>query len=304
MVCTFLALSICAWAAPRVAIVRMVGGEAKLAGKPLQTPQMAEEGQVLVVERGGEVRVQVLGSNKEMTLKGPKTLTLRRADLLKSAKALPRDKVAVAAEIGNLQRSAAGTSRVEDYNVVGWSVEDPTLSEDGNYLSQVKLTQILHVTPSNPLELSIFRVDGKASASVLSETYVATLPEVIKFEENSIAPGEIYLLDVQYQANGGHYRRYFRPLSEDETAALAAADKTLRQENSIASLTHLAGLYQDFDQTAQAAEVLQKIVEHPEFRGLDAKPREELLVQLNKARRSLDVPAYTAPSKTEGPPSP
>lgn len=287
----------------------MVGGEAKLAGKPLQTPQMAEEGQVLVVEKGGEVRVQVLGSNKEMTLKGPKTLTLRRADLLKSAKALPRDKVAVAAEIGNLQRSAAGTSREQRYDILGWSVKDPALTDDGTWQSQVEVNQIFRVTPSEPLELSIYRLQGNSSESVLSETYVESLPETIDFEKNALIPGARYLLDVQYPAGKGHYRRHFRVLNQAEREALSSADTTLRAQttgvDSLASLIHLAFMYQNFDQSAKVAELLQEILEEPSFGDLDTQARQDLKVHLNKVRQSLDLPYYDGPrSKTEGPPSP
>ncbi len=296
---TLLVLSLAAWAGPRVAIVRVLSGDAKLAGTAVQGPQMAEEGQVLVVNRGGEVRIQVLGSNKEMTLKGPITLTLSKVDLLKSAKSLPRDKVAVAAEIGNLQRGAAATSRTT--STLGFAVHTPTVADSGELISRVTTSGVLALTPLDPLEINVYRVLNGDRTLVFSRSYDSEVPGQLEFEKDSLSAGARYMMIV---ANSNYsYRRYFRILHPDEKDALSESAKILREERDqvdpLASLIHLAYLYQEFDQSEKVAMVIQEILEDPRFLDLDVEMRNDLTIHLNKVRQSLDLPRYSEETKKE-----
>lgn len=102
-----------ALASGRIALVRLSRGLATVDGKPLQSPLLVSENAVLAVSDNSRVRIQLLGSNRELTVEGPTQLILRGAELKKQASAIKRLPVAVAAvnEGGSNNRPGAAVER-------------------------------------------------------------------------------------------------------------------------------------------------------------------------------------------------
>ena len=106
-----LLLSALSLAAPRVALVKINKGSAQLDGKAFKVAQMANEGQVLTVDAGSEVRIQLLGSSSEMTVSGPKKVNIQKAALASQAEKVTRGGLAVTLDIGNRNTAGALVTR-------------------------------------------------------------------------------------------------------------------------------------------------------------------------------------------------
>lgn len=292
-------LSVGAWAGPRVAIVTPLAGDVRLDGVPLKAPRIAEEGQQLTVAAGGEARLQLLGSSKEKRLQGRADYTVSKAKLQSDGKPLSRGSVSVTSEIGNLSRAAAAGSRVGRvylYSPVGLAlVLPPTPIEGGWETRSFTPLEQIKASPDSAIVLKLRDLSHPDPDSTEIKLVMDTPTDLLTFEKSVLMPGNRYELQISRPSESG-YVRYFQILTPEEHAALVATEQAMRAEaaehGEFATLLRLGAMYQDFDQTPRVAEMLMEAVTHPDFRTLGKDEREDLVSELNRARRSLDMSFY------------
>ncbi len=276
-----------AWAAPRIAIITPLDGKPILAGKGLSTPTFAEEGQVLDLPAGSQVRVQLLASNRQTHLKGPRQVTLSREQLSKSATEVKRDKLSVAQEAGNLQRSAAATTR--DIKPLGWSLVLPGKSTEQGWEFAVKI-DTEYFKSQQQITVTLGEVEDSGQFWEFDgSTQTAFTPDI------TLLPGHRYLLIVQ--GTSREYRRVFRLLTPEEKSDLKDLEaQLLSRRPTVEELVRVANLYDGFDQTEEVARLLEQVIEHPEFGKLSQGEREQVRDALKRALESLDRPFLQASS--------
>lgn len=284
-----------AWAAPRVALVIPIDGDVKLAGAQLVGPKIAEEGQLVSLSNGAEVRIQLLGSSKEKILKGKSTYTISKSGLEKDGKSLDRGKVSVTSEIGNLSRAGAGTSR-DSYDTVGLAFRWPPALENGQWVVPTAALDKKAIE-KEPFVVTISDLTDPKTP-VLEETITQPI-SALSFSQDQLAEGHHYRLDVQLESGKKGYTREFRILTPDEQAYLQDTERVLRvaaiTSDEMPTLIRLATLYRSFGRTDKMAEVLLEAVNKPEFSALDTEVQKQLLLALNNARTGLDLPTYPKP---------
>lgn len=287
-----------AWAAPRVALVIPISGDVKLAGAQLSKPRIAEEGQLVSLSNGAEVRIQLLGSSKEKVLKGKSDYTISKAGLEKDGTSLDRGKVSVVSEIGNLSRSGAATSRAAKYTPVGLAFNWPPVLDKGQWVSST-------ATPSNQIKakagsaivVTISDLTDPQAKSI--ETTISKPVSSLAIAQKDLVIGHQYRLDVQPETGPGGYTREFRILTKEEQENLQETERVLRvtaiSSDELPTLIRLATVYKSFDRNDKMVAVLVEAVNKPGFKTLDPVVQQQLLEVLNKTRNSLDLENYEIP---------
>lgn len=270
-----------AWAAPRIAIITPLDGQPILAGKSLTTPAFAEEGQLLDLPAGSQVRVQLLASNRQTHLKGPRQVTLSKEQLNKIARGVTRDKLSVAQEAGNLQRSAAATTRATD--PLGWSLVLPGKATEQGWEFPVKIDP-KYFKSNQEITVTL----GELQDSGQSWVFDGSVPNAAT-PGLTLLPGHRYLLMVQGVSL--QYKRVFQVLTPEEKSHLRNLEnQLLSRRPTVKELLRVADLYDDFDQTEEVARLLEQVVAHPQFEKLSQEEREQVRGALNRALDSLDLP--------------
>jgi hypothetical protein len=275
-------------AAPRVALVIPISGPAKLAGTELVSPRIAEEGQQLSLDKGAEVRLQLLGSSKEKVLKGKSTYIVQRARLEQEGKDLERGSISMTSEIGNLSRAGAGTTRATGQVglVLNWPPE-----RDGELWISAVTTPVEKQKLSERSPVSVTLTDLSDPEAELVEATLSQPVTALAFREDDLDVNHRYRVDVVGDA--GRYSRDFRFLSAEEQESLRSTEESLkrsiREHGEIPTLIRLASLYNSFDQTEKMADVLLQATQNAGFSSLDKDVRQHLVDALNRTRKSLDL---------------
>lgn len=284
-----------AWAAPRVALVIPIQGDVKLAGAKLSSPKIAEEGQLVSLSNGAEVRIQLLGSSKEKVLKGKSDYTITKSSLDKEGKSLDRGKVSVTSEIGNLSRSGAATSRAAVYTPVGLAFKWPPVLEKDQWVTPtVTPLEKVGASEKTPIVVTVSDLTDP-KARILETTITEAVPSLV-FAQKDLVVGHQYRIDVQSESGDRGYHREFRILSKDEQDNLQETERVLRMtaiaSDEMPTLIRLATLYKGFARTDKMVDVLVEAVNKPSFKTLDPTVQLQLMEVLNSARNSLDLENY------------
>lgn len=295
-----------ALAKPRVAMLELLEGSATLAGKQLKAPKLAREGQVLKVSPASKVRVQMLGTNREYTIQGAKTLTISKADMEKQAVALSRGGIAVAGGIGNVTKGAVGMTRAGETAPTGVKLQLPPKNEDGSWRIEITVEPeqfAEHGVDSGALILGWETESGgwdegeaidfedlpKRFAKLWSEGGSASFT----LSEDSFEAGHNYRMIIQLGDGDVWYERPFRILTPEESELLSVMDQDLHQQSSasksVVPLLKLAGLYRGLGQLSEANGVLDEAYRSP-FRPADDQALEESILKAwLPIRKALDL---------------
>ena len=294
-------------AAPaRVGIVRVEKGSVSLNGKTISTPQLLEQGNTLVLAKGASVRLQLLGGAGEVTLVGPKTVTVDRATLAKEAKVVQRGGIASVPDIGNTTRGATATSRdlrtkIEDFRIVA----PPRKSNDG-WVFSVKDGGLFDGSgPALLADWSIYAMEMEDWSEETGPSFereevsrgsYAGGAEFVEVPRDTFKPGTRYLLTVSlsYKDSANeldYYEQPFRLLSEAESAYLSEIQQEMRGEakrtGSVRPLIELATLLLEWDQLWDAQKAAQEAKAHPNWGKLEPEVRaraEKFDRQIDKIR--------------------
>lgn len=271
------------WAAPRIAIVTPLAGTVTLGGKVLSKPTFAEEGQLLELGASGKARVQLLSSNRQAQLSGARKLTLSKVELASISGSVERGKLSVAAEAGNLQRSAAATTRATD--PLGLTLVLPGTAVEGGWSFPLRIDEE-HFQPKQEVAVMLGELGQPA------QTFLLDGPsERLEAPGLALVSGRRYQLVVQGQSL--QYQRVFQLLSEEERTELERVEvELLGARPSVPQLLRAANLWNDFDQTEDVARLLEKAVTSSKFGKLPEADQTAVVEALNRALDSLDRPAY------------
>lgn len=278
-------------AAPRVALVIPLQGEVQLSGASLQAPTLAEEGQVLRLNSGAQVRLQLLGSNKETQLQGQQSYTVSRERLERDAQPLRRGAVALTTEIGNLSRAGGGTVRFDpksSLRPVGVAFEWPPRREDGRWVSPA--VGSMQVSPRRRV-LVLVQDRSDPTQPELNVTLSEPVQSLV-FPLESLRESHRYQVRVESEDGSQSYERSFTILSPDDQTALRQTASALRlralESGEIPTLIRLASLYDSYDRPDKVVEVLGEAMNHPTFTTLDRTVQEQIAQAAERARWALD----------------
>lgn len=275
----------------RVGMVRVEKGEVSLEGRRISTPQLLEQGQTLTLAKGARVRLQLLGGAGEVTLDGPKTVSIDRAALTSQATVVARGGIASVPDIGNTTRGATAVTREQsefmDFRVVG-----PTKGADSEWVFTVdegkKFSESMRPTIALWDVLALEIDSSKASnpptfvsKSVASSVYYKGEGRFVVPYEN-LDPGTRYLLVVQLEDKPSvklerYFERPFRLLTPDEQAYLDQAEQELRRKaresGSVKPLLELSSLFLEWDQLTEAGRAMKEAENHPNWKKLPPEIR-------------------------------
>ena len=293
-----LLLTAWAWGDTRVGLLHVEQGKILLNGRPISAPQLVEQGARLVLEKGARARLQLLGGNTEVTLTGPRTVTVNGAALAKLARPVQRGQVSLAPDIGNTIRGAAITTR-DGRKERGFVVETPPTLQDGKWIFSPRTTPLFS-DPQDPrrAEWTLARVeiagserteDGRTvptfRAHDIASGFYAGPEQIVAVDKSLLQPGQRYVLQVMVwyedpeKLNPIHrYQQMFRILLPQEKALLAEleieANRRSEKENSVLPLVQLAKLLLSWDQLADVDRVLVQARRHPGWDALSPKTQE------------------------------
>lgn len=294
-----LILATVALAAPRVALVRLNSGSASLDGKAFKMAQMASEGQMLKLADKSEVRVQLLGSSSEVTLKGPMELKISKTKLAKEAKKVTRGGVAVALDIGNRNTTGSLVTRsagAKPTNSIRTSIKPklPPVKKDGSYVIGFDYDGEIRLPIGAEVFIQIIPAD-ETDESFVELTFTDNL-KTLELSPDAVVPGEGYEFALSYHQNDDSLARYtqtFRLLTSDQKEILAAAEEEmLRQYNaqkSVLPLLRLASLYQDMDQNQQVLKYLGMARRSPYLKQNDNQLSKKLDSLIDKFQDSINM---------------
>jgi hypothetical protein len=264
-----LLLSAVVVAASKVAIIKVNSGSASLDGQTIATAKMASEGQMLKVDAGSQVRIQLLGSKHEVSVTGPAKIAINKAELSKSAKELSRNSAAVAADIGNRNTVSASSTRGSGSELLELKPTLPPREDNGEYVLGFEAGESFELEPDHSISVEIAPVDGEGPR--IGHTFKHKDPLVALQMPPDLKKGRAYSFTLIYSDPGEgnmaqgsamyKYKQTFRILTPDQEAFLAEAEQELlkdyKTENDVLPLLRLASLYQEYDQNEKVLEYLK-----------------------------------------------
>jgi hypothetical protein len=278
------------WAAtPRVGLVTVEMGKVSLNGRFISTPQLVEQGAKLVLRPGARARLQLLGGTREITLVGPRTVTVDKASLQNIARSVQRGNMASVPDIGTTTRSAALTERASEKHR-GFRIVPPPTAQGQLWVFPVRTTEeFFDEQKPRRAEWSICRLemdgemtlpDGRAAAAysyhLVAGGDSSGREKTITVPKSLLVPGERYVLRVTVDDKDhelGQYQMPFRLLSPEEKAILAdweaGAQQRARSQANVTPLLELASLYLDWDQMAEVRRILAQAKDHPSWADLE-----------------------------------
>ena len=272
----------------RVALLRVEIGPVKLDGKLVSTPQLVEEGAQIVLEKGARARLQLMEGQGEVSLTGPRSVTVRAAELAgKSRKVKRGDLSGSLPDIGNTTRAASSTTREDPLALNperGFSVAD-LVAEGNDWVFPVKTTPIFFQGTPRRVEWTVGRLEMRGAEGELPyfDSHAVASgqsdgKEEIRIAGNLIEPGQRYVLKVEVWSGAdsldplAQYKQPFRLLSQDEKASLALletqANQRVRDERSVLPLLELSTIFLEWDQLSEADRVLKQLRRQPGYSKL------------------------------------
>lgn len=306
----FLALvALCAVSAlaagPRVALIKIKSGSASIGGKAIHKAHMAQEGDVLKLDKGADVRIQLLGSSAELQVLAPDKpveIVINKARLLKDSKKVERGGVAVAKDIGSLNTAGASITRSvtrPSDKLVKVKPGIPPIKEEGDYLIEFDGGESFDIPDSTTVKVDVYPKTGSASDSLSQEFTSPQRLITLAMPGTAIKVGEPYFfrLTCQYEGKSDEsgltyfYSETFRLLSPEQNEVLEMAKVELlanhEQSKDVLPLLRLASLYQDYDQNREALKYLQQAYESPHLK--DPETKESIQKQIDRFQKGFDA---------------
>ncbi len=217
-------LTLPVWAAPRIALVQPLdGAEATLAGHPLTKPELAREGDHLIVTTGS-VRVQLLNSGRELTLESGHSLTLTKASIGRLAEQVDRGEIVIERGLGSVSWAAAAKGR-PGYAPIGVQVSPPTMVE-GEWVYRVECTE-------DPKNVTVYILDANQAAypedDKLDKFTITSGVNYHPCKPEAREPGRDYLIETHIYTTMAVSRPY-RVLLAEEEEALQMVARSWREE--------------------------------------------------------------------------
>lgn len=294
-----LLLSALSLAAPRVALVKINKGSAQLDGKAFKVAQMANEGQVLTVDAGSEVRIQLLGSSSEMTVSGPKKVNIQKAALASQAEKVTRGGLAVTLDIGNRNTAGAlvtrGSSKSpEKARLKAIRPGLPPVKREGAYFLDWDSNSDITLPDNIEVRVAIVPQDENVGDPI-EASFTGSLP-VLELPPDAVEPGEGYDFNLTVTQDEGllvRYNQSFRILNSDQQSLLQGAkDEMLErynEEKSVLPLLRLASLYQALDQNREVLKYLEVALRSPYLKENDVELKTKLEDMVTQFRKGLDM---------------
>ncbi len=278
----------------RVGVVRVEKGTVSLNGKTISTPQLIEQGNTLVLAQGASVKLQLLGGAGEVTLIGPKTVSVDRANLVKQAKVVQRGSIASVPDIGNTTRGATATQRVLRTKVETFRIAAPPVNSGAGWSFLVRDNKLFEgEKPTVSVDWTIFAIgmedwskDVGPSFSREERFHGTYTGEKDRIEVplEKLEPGTRYLLTVSlFESSSAvelsYYEQPFRLLTDGEKAYLAEIQQEMREGanriGSVRPLIELASLLLEWDQLVDAQAIVKEAKRHPNWVKLEPEVREK-----------------------------
>jgi hypothetical protein len=258
-----LILSIAAIAAPKMAIITVRSGSATLDGKAIVKASMASQGQMLDIATGSRVRIQLLGSNKELTVTGPAKIEIDRMGLAEKGKAVDRNSATVANDIGNKNTVSALSTRGKNKTLLDLRPKLPPRKNyvTRNYIIEFEAGVRFELKPDQRLFVRVEPADGDGRVFVREFDHDDPLDSLELPSDLEVGRGYRFTLIFSGGTKPYNYEQTFRILTQDQKAVLAEAKRELmrdyRSEKDILPLLRLASMYQELDQNHKVLEYLK-----------------------------------------------
>lgn len=294
-----LLLSVATLASPRVALIKINSGTANLDGKAFKHAQMANEGQVLSIPKGSEVRIQLLGSSSELTVEGPSQVKIDQTALANQAKKVTRGGLEVASDIGSRNTVGAMVTRakadqMEQARPRAVRPVLPPAKKDGSLLVEYDIKSQILLPEGAEVSIQI-EPKSEASDQYVQVAFKGKLSN-LEISPDSIVAGEGYNFTLAYIFNDDVLHRYtqsFRILTAEQREFLQEAQVEMleryNQEKSVLPLLRLASLYQDLDQNREVLKYLEIAARSPFLQENDQKLKERLQGILEQFQKSVDM---------------
>lgn len=264
----FLLLSVAVLAAgPRIALIRVLEGEAQVDNRAVVKATFLHEGQLLQVGADSQVLIQLLGSSGEVKIDGPKDLPISKADLNARSSDVLRGGVRVTSDIGNVNeigaqvfrnsRPGARTAQTPDTLQLK-PVLPPTRTEHGWEIGFAP--NGLEIPSSGMIEYTV-----KKGAEVVKSGEFTGFFQPIKLAAEEISEGEDLTLEIKYYAHltqiKSTYVRDFRVLTSEDSQLLQAAKEIFLDDyfkGDLIAMFRLVDLYTQYHQVEPALDYLRK----------------------------------------------
>ena len=284
-----------ALASPRVALIKIVRGQASLDGQSIKKAAMASQGQVLNVASGSVVSVKLLGSLLETKLTGPKEIVVDAESLSGQAERNERGELLVLDAIGTSAVAGGLLTRTTRRGL------SPALPPRRLAKNRYELTlcrgESVRAQPNYTYRFEI--LDGERV--ILDESVSDQIQSITFRPRGQFRDGETYRLkltvldrtaDDPSLATVMVYERDFRFLTPAEQKtirdAASALDQDYRTNKNPGSLIELAGIYGEFCQYEDLLKTLQRIAEDPTVKPESKNKISEMIPRI---QQNVTMPA-------------
>lgn len=277
------------------ALVRVLSGDAKLDQKSVKVPTLATAGQVLWVPSKSEVRVQLLGKNSEVVVKGPATLSLTAETLSPRSTRVDRGALTPTEGLAGFSEAAAlvtrGTLQLypsmppekvgADYAIYFGTPEERK-SGDPKALGG-KAFRLEIIDRGGPHEVLVYGRNFGLTA-------MEEIPNPLPLSKVKLMTGRPYLLRSVTETRDGKVVREmpFRLLSSDESNMLDSLEQKARAatQDKTTQLLELAQVCLSMDQPGRALKALSAI----DQATMSGEQLDTLKAQIKFLQRNLSMP--------------
>lgn len=277
------------------ALVRVLSGNAKLDQKALKVPTLATAGQVLSVPSKSEVRVQLLGKNSEVVLKGPAKLELTAEALKAHSTRVDRSALTPTKALTGYSEAAAMVTRgtLQLYP----SMPPEKLGHD--YAIFFGTAEKRKSGKPKPLDGKVFRLEiidrsGAQDQVVYGRNFGLVtkeeIPNPLPLPKVKLTTGRAYLLRTVTETVDGKTVREmpFRVLTQDESNLLDTLEQSAQsaKQDKTSQLLELAEVCLSMDQPGRALAALSAI----DRTTVSSQQLDTLNAQIKFLRRNLSMP--------------
>lgn len=275
---------------PRVALLLIEKGTIELNGKALQRPQLLAQGDRLNVSAGASARLQLIGSDGEISVVGPRRLVIDQRTLSRLARPVPRGEMAVMKDLGNVARGSVATARTTRPRI---HLRTPRPTADSTWLFPIELSPrpaspetfswlVEAVSPSQASEPAPV---APAPESVVARGESSTLQETLLLRSPKLLPGQLYRCRTRWGSDSDEIIDWlvgppFRLLTAAEQEALRSQEKVARRRaeatGGLSPLLQQAALYLAWDQPFEAGRMLSEAKQLPAWSSSSSQLRQEM----------------------------
>jgi len=285
-------------AGPPTVLIKVLGGQALLEGKPISKAQMAGDGQVLRLEQGAAVYLKSLDSDRELKVEGPAQVVIDSAKIKEGGQTVSRGDVSFLKDFGN-KNVAAGIRRrnlVPDVNLTPLL---PPILDPQRDVYTIIFGESADLGKANvKVAWRIVELVGDSETEVTSDWITGELKPV-EINREDLQPGKRYQLQIDAAGSNKtipadaayFFTQNFRLLEPQAEANLKAVEfrcyDAAEREDSVLPLLELAEVYADLDRQRELYVLLANICENRFFKDCDQETQE--ILQMSAERLRLDI---------------